>query len=122
MISKYTFVGVINNIREQEKKAADFTKALNLYCDGHPIFDTDNLYLKALLDLLEEVFQDEYGTIKWWLWEDVEKKIWINYGQENQVEIDVSTPELLYDYLIAEINNTNTLERNKLDTTESEES
>jgi hypothetical protein len=103
MISKKTFVNAINNIRTQEKKASEFTNALTIYCDGHPVFDRNNLYLKSLLDVLKEIFQDEYDTIEWWLWENVEKKIWINYGKEDQIEIDLSTPEQLYDYLVLEM-------------------
>jgi hypothetical protein len=112
MISKKTFVETINNIQAQEKKAADFTKALNIYCDGNQIFDTNNLYLKSLLTIFKEMFHDEHETISWWLWEDVEKKVWINYGQKNEIVIDVSTPELLYDYLVVSMNENYTLTNN----------
>ena len=115
MISKKTFVNTIKNIRKQEKRASDFTKALNIYCDGHPVFDSNNLYLKSLLIVLEEIFNDQYETIEWWLWENVEKKVWVNYGKEDQYEIDLSTPEQLYDYLVENIHNIGSNETNKLD-------
>lgn len=95
-ISKELFVEVIENIREQEAKMNRFSKALNEICDGHPLMDVNNLYLHSLLKVLESIFHDNYDTISWFLWEDVEKKIWLADG----TEIDVSTPEKLYDYLI----------------------
>lgn len=96
MIPKKMFVEVIENIRKEEEKARKFAKALDIYADGHFIWDADNLYLKSLMDILERIFHDNYDTISWFIWEDVEKKIWLADG----TEIDVSTPEKLYDYLI----------------------
>ena len=96
MITKSTFVNVVNNIRKQEKRVDKFSKALSQICDGHPVFDTNNLYLKSLLDVLKETFNDQDDYITWWLWEDVEKKVW----PEDGTEIDLSTPEQLYDFLV----------------------
>lgn len=95
-ISKELFVEVIENIQKQEEKNNKFSKALNEMCDGWPLWDVNNLYLRSLLKVLETIFHDNYDTISWFLWEDVEKKIWLADG----TEIDVSTPENLYDYLI----------------------
>ena len=96
MINKELFVQVINNIRKQEKRADKFSKALSQICDGHPVFDVNNLYLKSLLDVLKVNFNDQDDYISWWLWEDVEKKVWLEDG----TEIDVGTPEQLYDFLV----------------------
>lgn len=100
MITKELFINVINNIRKQEKRVDKFSKALSTICDGHPVFDTNNLYLKSLLDVLKATFDDQDDYITWWLWEDVEKKVWL----EDQTEIDLSTPEQLYDFLVDNMN------------------
>ena len=100
MITKSMFVDVINNIRKQEKRVDKFSKALNQICDGHPLFDVNNLYLKSLLDVLKATFNDQDDYISWWLWEDVEKKVWL----EDNTEVDLSTPEQLYDFLIENMN------------------
>ena len=96
MISKELFIKTIENIRKEEEKLDKFNQALYEISDGFPIFNPNNLYLKALFDVLEDIFHDSTGTIEWFLYEDVEKTIWLADG----TPIDVSTPELLYDYLI----------------------
>ena len=101
MITKKLFVDVLKNIQKQEKRVSKFSKALGEICDGHPVFDTDNLYLKSLLDILKVTFDDRDDYITWWLWEDVEKKVWLQDG----VEIDLKTPEKLYDFLVDNMNN-----------------
>jgi hypothetical protein len=96
MISKKIFVETIENIHKEEEKLDKFNQALYEISDGYPIFNPNNLYLKSLLDILEYIFHDTAETIQWYLYENVEKKIWLADG----TEIDVSTPEKLYDYLI----------------------
>ena len=96
MITKAMFVEAIHNIQNQEQRVERFSKALSQICDGHPLFDVNNLYLKSLLDVLKAIFNDQDDYISWWLWEDVEKKVWL----EDDTEIDLSTPEQLYDFLL----------------------
>ena len=96
MISKELFVEIIENIQKQEEKNDRFSKALSEICDGHPLFDVNNLYLTSLLKVLNAIFHDSFDSVEWWLWEDVEKTIWLADGSP----VDVSTPEKLYDYLI----------------------
>lgn len=96
MITKSMFVDAINNVRQQESRVDQFSKALSAICDGHPVFDVNNLYLKSLLEVLKATFNDQDNYISWWLWEDVEKKVWL----PDDTEIDLSTPEQLYDFLI----------------------
>lgn len=96
MIPKKMFVETIENIRKEEEKLDKFNQALYEISDGYPIFNPNNLYLKSLLDILEYIFHDTAETIQWYLYENVEKKIWLADG----TEIDVSTPEKLYDYLV----------------------
>lgn len=59
-------------------------------------FDNDNLYLSSLIEVLREVMNDKDDFISWWLYEDVEKVIWLDDG----TRIELNTAEDLYDYLL----------------------
>ena len=107
MITKKEFVEIIERLKNyndlQEKiddlfknnidnKEMDFMNAGSI-CIGHETI---------VVKLLENIFNDK-DTISWWLYE-------CNYGRDfslgdlevNGVEIDLSTAEKLYDYLIKE--------------------
>ena len=108
IISKEKFVEIINRLRDyndlQDKiddlfkenidnKEADFMNAGSI-CIGHETI---------VVKLLENIFNDK-DTISWWIYE-------CNYGRDfslgdlevDGIEIDLSTAEKLYDYLIKEM-------------------
>lgn len=107
MITKKEFVEIIERLKNyndlQDKiddlfksnidnKEMDFMNAGSI-CIGHETI---------VVKLLENIFNDK-DTISWWIYE-------CNYGRDfslgdlevNGVEIDLSTAEKLYDYLIKE--------------------
>lgn len=107
MISKKEFVEIIERLKNyndlQDKiddlfksnidnKEMDFMNAGSI-CIGHETI---------VVRLLENIFNDK-DTISWWLYE-------CNYGRDfslgdlevDGIEIDLSTAEKLYDYLIKE--------------------
>jgi hypothetical protein len=103
LIAKEDFVYSLNTIVESQKKYKTFDAALKEVCDGYPILTIGNEVLVALITLLEKACGDESETVSWWLFESVEKRIWINPGTalnptSEEIEIDVSTPEKLYEY------------------------
>lgn len=100
MISKELFISVIDKIRKQQKKVEEFNDALDKICDGWPVYDVDNEYLNALLDVLNEEFHDKSDTIGWWLWESSEKKIGVPNDENKIVWYQVESKEQLYDYLV----------------------
>ena len=108
IISKDKFVEIINRIKNynnlQDKindlfkenidnKEMDFMNAGSI-CIGHETI---------VVKLLENIFNDK-DTISWWIYE-------CNYGRDfslgdlevDGIEIDLSTAEKLYDYLIKEM-------------------
>lgn len=103
-VSKSLFVETMENIKKQDQKINRFNDALNEICDGYPIFDSENLYLVSLLDLLNEIFRDEDDWIGWWLYEDVEKEV-LHKGRE----INLNSAEQLYDFLVANMKGDNVL-------------
>ena len=107
MISKEKFVKIINRLKNynelQDKidelfkdnidnRENDFINAASI-CIGHE---------SVVIELLENMFNDK-DTISWWIYE-------CNYGRDfslgdlevDGIEIDLSTAEKLYDYLIKE--------------------
>lgn len=97
-VDKEHFVYYMACIKNQSDKIHKFSKAIEDLSDGYVLFDSNNLYLEALLDLLKITFNDQDDYIGWWLYEDVEKKVWLADG----TEINLETPEALYDFLIKE--------------------
>ena len=108
IISKDKFVEIINRLKNynnlQDKindlfkenidnKEMDFMNAGRI-CIGHETI---------VVKLLENIFNDK-DTISWWIYE-------CNYGRDfslgdlevDGIEIDLSTAEKLYDYLIKEM-------------------
>lgn len=101
MIPKELFLSTIEKILRQRERIDAFENALKDLCDGHPVFDRENLYLEALLDLLKFSMNDTYDYIDWWLYEAPSSGFmvwWEEHGEE--VSADLSTPTALYDYLV----------------------
>lgn len=108
MISKEQFVKIINRLRDYndlqhniqslfdnciDNRENDFTNAGSI-CVGHETI---------VVELLENMFNDK-DTISYWLYE-------CDYGRDYRLgnmtvdgkDIDLTTPEKLYDYLIKEM-------------------
>ena len=108
MITKQEFVDIIEKLKqvndfvdETNKKARELNDAII-----SDFYNTSSLSIShetIVVKLLENMFNDK-GTISWWLYE-------CNYGRDfslgdlevNGVEIDLSTLEKLYDYLVQDI-------------------
>ena len=96
MLKKETFVNALLNIKKQSERVDKFSSAIEAMSDGFIVFDSDNLYLSSLIKVLREVMNDKDDFISWWLYEDVEKVIWLDDG----TRIELNTAEDLYDYLL----------------------
>lgn len=105
MITREEFVEIINILKETD----DFVEETNerarklhnsIVTD---FFDASSLSIShedIVVKLLENMFNDK-DVISWWLYEkdygqDESLKMWDEFGNE----IDVSTAEKLYDYLV----------------------
>lgn len=102
MIPKELFLSSLEKICMQRAKIEEFENALGKMCDGHIVFDRDNLYLEALLDLLKYTMKDKYNNIDWWLYEAPAAecyKIWWDEG-DKEICRDLSSLGTLYDYLV----------------------
>ena len=106
MITKKEFVDIINKL----KQANDFVDETNEKARKlNDAIISDFFYASSLsishedivVKLLEDMFDDNGGTLSWWLYElDYGRKFELGDFQEDNKPIDISTPEKLYDYLI----------------------
>lgn len=106
MISKKKFVEIINRLKDYNDLQ---DKIQNLFRDNidnreHDFMNAGSICVShesIVAELLKDMFNVKDDLISWWLYE-------CNYGrdfslgdlEDNGVEIDLSTPEKLYDYLI----------------------
>lgn len=105
MISREIFLSTLDKIRRQDARIEEFEDALQKLCDIRPAFDQGNLYLEALLELLQYTTNDKSDVIGWWLYEapkDDSTISWIEDGVE--ISRTLSSLDALYDYL-CEVNN-----------------
>lgn len=108
-ISKEDFVANLLLIQKGLEKSENFDKAMSDFTDSYFVNSIGVDWLTAstnLLSLSVGDTDDGHGTmIEWFLYEDVDKKIYLSpnskYNKtDKEIEIDVSTPELLYDYFV----------------------
>lgn len=100
LLSKGTFCTALRLIKEQEEINSRFSNALDLVCDGHFVYGTNDKYLSALLLVLKEAVHDQYDYINWWLYEGAgDYMIW---ETDNSRTWCLKEPEALYDYITEE--------------------
>lgn len=79
-----------------DNKEQDFTNAGSI-CIGHETI---------VVGLLEKIFNTD--LISWWIYEmNYGRDFKIGYFTDNEIDIDLSTAEKLYDYLIHEVEERN---------------
>ena len=111
ILSKEDFVEIINLIKIGYEKRNKFSDALEEINEGWFICNLGEEWVNALIDLLCIVMNDKSDKfennvydetmIEWWLFADVDKKLTIkDISTKETYEVDISTPEKLYDYLI----------------------
>lgn len=109
-ISKDLFVTTLNAIKAGHEEQREFDKVMSKFSDSFFISNLGNIWLNALITLLEDAVGDEvdpkYGsTISWWLYEDCEKVIYLQPEHPKnttgkELVINIETPEQLYDYFV----------------------
>lgn len=99
MINKKIFIRIIKSIQEQDKIDDDLGKALETVCDSYCMYGTKNKKYDALHILLKEVFNDKGDWISWWLYEAVDKYVYID-SFRGKKKLSLKTVEQLYDFLI----------------------
>ena len=101
MISFKIFSEIITSIREQNELDQKVSDVLGQLCDSYIIMNSRNKMYSVLFKLLGEVTSDVGDYIGWWLYEDVEKKIYIKDAKSKKTKtIDVSDIKDFYNFLL----------------------
>ena len=109
MIGKKEFVDIINKLKEVNDFVDNTNDNARKLHDAivSDLFNASSLMIShetIVVKLLENMFnlQDD-DTLTWWLYEkDYGRKFKIGDFTVDEVDIDLTTPEKLYDYLIKE--------------------
>ena len=106
MLTKQEFVDIIDKLKEVNdfvNETNDKARNLNdaIISDFFNASSLSISHENIVVKLLENMFNDE-DILSWWLYElDYGRKFKIGYITEpDGTEIDLTTPEKLYDYLI----------------------
>lgn len=97
MVSKETFIKIIELIQEQDKIDQEIGTALEKMCGSWVLFGTEHKIKKALFLLLDATINDKFDTISWWLYENVDKFI---YDKKGNIIEDLTSVDALHNYLI----------------------
>lgn len=104
MISEKQFVDIINKLKEVNdfvNETNDKAKELSdaIISDFFNAMSLSISHESIVVELLQNMFKDN-DLIGWWIYElDYGRKFKIGDLIDNGVEIDLSTPEKLYNYL-----------------------
>jgi len=107
MISKKQFCKLINAIKNQAEKEAEFAKVMSDFFDGHPIFDMSADFIDEIISFIEVEINDpnqgsKHGSlISWWVFElDFGKSKNAYISLENGDIMRIDTAEQLYDLFV----------------------
>jgi len=102
MLTKELFIKCIKQIQEHDIKVQKFSSSLEIVFDSRPMYTADHEIVGALIDLLEANLNDTDASVAYFIYDlDFGKKHKAgSITDKNGNDIDFSTAELVYDYLI----------------------
>jgi len=116
-ITKELFIEIMTALKDQSRIDEECSNAFQTILPSDFVTGYDNSRIRnKLIDLLEMAFDDHYkdSTIQYFIYElDFGKKYTEGCISKNDIPIDISTIEKLYDYLVEELEGVK--EEDKLD-------
>jgi hypothetical protein len=106
MLTEFEFVYYINKIQDGLNQRRKFDEAMTEFNTSFFVSNIGEDWLNVSLLLLETIMDDKPGKngsyISWWLFDSntVDKKLIVTNEDGDDSEVDVSTPELLYKWLV----------------------
>ena len=105
MLSEFEFVYYINKIQDGLRQRKNFDKAMSEFNTSFFVSNIGEDWLNASIMLLETVMNDKPGKngsyISWWLFDGkTDRQLILTDKNGDSTSIDLSTPELLYKWLI----------------------
>lgn len=103
MISKETFVKILNYIDNMDTFAEDLNQVFKAY-DRHDWIMgyafNDDKFQSMVLNLLSEAMGDANDWVHWWVFEtDFGRDEYLRKIHDKEVVYDLASPEKLYDFL-----------------------
>lgn len=104
LISKEDFVRLLTKMQERDEKLNKVSDGLEQLIDGYACININSDVDSEIIILLEKLTGDDEEIISWYLYEDVEKIIYVTETSsinktENKIGIELKSFEDLYDYL-----------------------
>ncbi len=101
MISKESFVALINSLIWQREYEKEFAGDMEKYFDGHLVPIVSGELQETIISVLEKEMDDKV-YIEWWLYDAPEagrnkENCWVAVGD---IKFTVETPEQLYNFLL----------------------
>lgn len=103
MLSKEKFIQYLNSIKNLDHEVDKWEDFLKIDIFESPLFQRSFDLIDIVIKYLSDNNTDIEDLISWWLYEDVDKLIFL----QNGTTIDVETPDKLYDYIINDMNTIN---------------
>lgn len=103
MLSKEKFIEYLTVIKDFDEEVDSWTDFLKIDVFETPLFQKSFNLVDIVIKYLSDNNDAIEDLISWWLYEDVEKLIFLPDG----TIIDVETPDKLYDYIMNDMNTVN---------------
>ncbi len=96
-MTKEKFVRKIRLIQNFHGEQETLEVLIKKLTDGYPIVDFGNYLVSEIIESINnDMGIEDIDLIPWWLYENVDKVIWL----ADKTEVSVRTPEELYDYIV----------------------
>ena len=103
MLSKEKFIQYLNSIKNLDHEVDKWEDFLKIDIFESPLFQRSFDLIDIVIKYLSDNNTDIEDLISWWLYEDVDKLIFLPDG----TTIDVETSDKLYDYIMNDMNTIN---------------
>ena len=103
MLSKEKFIQYLNSIKDFDHEVDKWEDFLKIDIFESPLFRRSFDLVDIVVKYLSDNNANIEDLINWWLYEDVDKLIFLPDG----TTIDVETPDKLYDYIMNDMNTIN---------------
>ena len=103
MLSKEKFIEYLTAITKYNEEVDKWINFFNTDIFASPLFIKASDLADIVVSYLSDKNENIKDLINWWLYEDVDKLLFL----PNNITIDVETPDKLYDYIINNMNTVN---------------
>lgn len=98
-MTKEQFIKRINLIQNFQSEQETLSVLINKITDGYSVVTIGDYLIDEIINMINETMNiEDKDLIFWWLYENVDKVIYLN----DDTEISVRTVEELYDYIVME--------------------